>query len=352
MNIGIKKIAELADVSASTVSHVLNGTASISHPVQERVLMIARETGYLERRMRRATVSLLSTVLTVASEETLPKSDSNIVAWSMMNTFRKECRARGVRVVPHIEAGSVLDVDNVMASIEKHKPHGVAIIQDERPELIDALAQARINAVILSGHDPTMRVNTISPSNRFGGELATQHLFSLGHRRIAHVTWGDRTVPQQRRFGFIDAHDKAGIAMMDGAILDAQDYHQDNVEAFMDDWIARQPDPLPFTAFFCGADNVAVGVIRSLQKAGLRVPEDVSVVGFDDAPFSDMVSPPLTTIHIPMDEVGRGALILLEQTSLTPENDRVARRVDIGCQLTIRDSTCPPRESVGEIHGT
>ncbi len=342
MRVGIKQIAKIANVSISTVSHVFNSTAPISREVQDRVLKAAQETGYLDKRLRRTSVSLLSTVLTVASEATLPNSDRNFVAWNMLNAFRRECRARGIRVIPHIEQGDSIDPQRVLHSVAKHNPHGVAVIQDERDELISALCGLELGTVILSGLDPLMRVDTVAPSNRFGAQLAVRYLMELGHRSIAHITWGRRHVPQQRAFGYSDVHRQMNCSVPEGAIIDAGSYLPETVETFMDDWLRNAPRPLPFTAFFCGADNVAVGLLRSLRKSGLHVPDDVSVVGFDDAPFSEMEEPPLTTVHIPMEEIGRVALNLLEKSAITPRSTRISRRVDLGCALIVRRSTAPP----------
>jgi len=343
MGIGIKQIAEMAGVAQSTVSHVLNGTAPISQEVQEKVLDAAKDTGYLDKRMRRASVSLLTTVLTVASEVTLPKSDRNFVAWNMLNAFRRECRSRGIRVVPHIEQSETIDPGNVISSIKKHNPRGVAVIQDERDELISVLGELDIGTVILSGHDPLMRVNTVAPGNRFWAQIAMRHRVDLGHKDIEHITWSGRHVAQQRSFGFSDALLQEVLAQSRESIIDTGSYHPETVEKYMDEWLSKVGRPLPFTAFFCGADNVAVGLLRSLQKAGLRVPEDVSVVGFDDAPFSEMEDPALTTVHIPMDEIGRVALNLLEDAAITPRSARIPKRVDLGCELIVRRSTAPPR---------
>ncbi|SDQ12477.1 LacI family DNA-binding transcriptional regulator [Pseudovibrio sp. Tun.PSC04-5.I4] len=342
MATGIKQIAELANVSISTVSHVLNASAPISSQVQERVLSVARETGYLAKRRRKASISLLSTVLLVGTKKAFPKSDRNFVAWTMLNAFRKECQSRGIRLIPHIEEDEQIDPANVSRAVMKHRPQGIAVMQDDKQELIDVLAKLPCSSVILSGQDPSMRVDTVTPSNRYGAKLAVDHLLKLGHRNIGHLTWGRRRVGRQRTEGYLDALRLAGLETHPEMVIDVGDYQQDVVEDNMGKWLREHDGIAPYTAFFCSADNVALGAINALQNTGYNVPKDVSVTGFDNALFGELSNPPLTTMHVPMEEIGHVALNLLEEALTLPDGERSARRVELGCRLVERGSTAPP----------
>ncbi len=338
----IRDIATQAEVAPSTVSHVLNGTAPISVDVSERILSVARETGYLAKRRRKAAVALLPTVLLSASEANFPKSDRNYVSWTMLNAFRQECRARSIRLIPHIDKGDKIIPESLVAAIEKHRPKGVAIMQADNSELIDAVHDLDPSVVILSGQDPSMRVDTVSPGNRFAAQMATDYLFRIGHRRIAHVTYGTRLIGQHRKFGFIDAYRESGYRMPPGAIIEVETFQSDVVAQNMLNWLATQPRPLPFTAFFCSADNVAIGVLDALRQAGISVPGDVSVLGFDNVEIGKKQAPPLSTVHVPMEEIGQVALNLLEEARTLPKNERSARRVELGCRIVVRGSTAGP----------
>lgn len=338
----IRDIAELADVAPSTVSHVLNGTAPISSEVSERILAVARETGYLAKRRRKAAVALLPTVLLSASEANFPKSDRNYVSWTMLNAFRQECRARSIRLIPHIDKGDKIIPESLVEAIEKHRPQGVAIMQADNTELIDAVHDLDPSIVILSGQDPSMRVDTVSPGNRFAAQVAMDYLFKLGHRRIAHVTYGTRLIGQHRKQGFLQAYQESPHRMPPGALIDVGTFEPDVVAQNMANWIAAQPRPLPFTAFFCSADNVAIGVLRAFKEAGIKVPEQASVLGFDNIELGKRQSPPLSTVHVPMEEIGHVALNLLEEARTLPKNERSARRVELGCRIVVRGSTAGP----------
>ncbi len=342
----ISDIAELASVSPSTVSHVLNGTAPIGQAVSERVLSAARETGYLARRRRKAALSLLPTVLLAGCSASFPKSDRNIVAWTMLNAFKQECRTRCIRLISHVDPGDKLDPLLLEKAIEKHQPKGVAIVQDDRNELIDAIHHLSPAFVILSGQDPTMRVDTVSPGNRFAAQMATDYLFQLGHKQIAHVTFGERRTLTRRKDGFVDAYRASGIPMPDGAIINVGDYRPEIVEESMTGWLERQNGVLPYTAFFCAADNVAIGVMNALERWGARIPQDVSVLGFDNAEFGERHSTALSTVHVPFEEVGHVALGLLEEAQTLPKNQRSARRVELGCRIVVRNSTAAPSRTV------
>lgn len=342
----ISDIAKAADVAPSTVSHVLNGTAPISPEIQARILAIAREGGYLAKRRRKAAVALLPTVLLAACEATYPKSACNFVSWSMLNAFRAECQARSIRLIPHVARGDRIIPKNLVAAIREHRPQGIAVAQDDRPELIDALQDLDTSVVILSGQDPSMRVDTVSVSNRFGAHKGMHYLFELGHQSIAFVTYGTRLVGQYRKTGFIEAYRDRGHPMPPGAIIDVDDFRPAVVETYMRGWLAKQGNNMPFTAFFCGADNVAIGVMNALRECGYRVPKDVSVLGFDNVAHGQTQNPPLSTMHVPMDEIGRTALNLLEEARATPLNDKIARRVELACRLIVRRSTTGPRSTI------
>ena len=221
-------------------------------------------------------------------------------------------------------------------------------MQDDRQCLIDMLYKLPSAAVILSGQDQSMRVDTVAPSNRFGAKLATDHLLQLGHKRIALLTWGNRRVAKQRMEGFLDAYRQAGLEAPLSDIIDVGDYQQDVVEENFSRWLSEHKGPAPYSAFFCSADNVALGAMKALQNLGYSIPNDVSVMGFDNALFGELSSPSLSTIHVPMEEIGHVALNLLEEALTLPDGERSARRVELGCRLILRNSTAAPNPAYSE----
>lgn len=216
-------------------------------------------------------------------------------------------------------------------------PQGVILLGVDQPELLDAVSASGCVCVIVNGMDKKMRMSSVSPDYEFGGWLATQHLIGAGHKKIAHVTHPYRASLRQRLHGFCDALEEAGLPF-DPAVnlIDIQSRTQQNVaacqtiEALLD---KGKPD---FTAFFCATDMMAMGVIQALTSRGYKVPEDFSVMGFDDLPLCELSEPTLCSVHVRREELGRQAIeVLLEHVRNV---DSLPRRIACAVGLVKRDS--------------
>ena len=338
--VGIKTIAELAGVAPSTVSHALNGTAPISEEVRSRVLRVARETGYLSRRRSQARIGALRRVLLAIPPEAMPEKDLNIVSWTILKALTESARKAQIAVTVH-EIRPDASFAQVSEAAQAAEMDGIIILNDDRPNLLRAVRRSGIPAVLINGEDPEMAIDTVIPSNRFGGMQATQHLIELGHRRILHLTWRGRRTVLRRGEGFTDAFLENRIDPGGALFLHARSYEPRHAEAALSGWLAEHPDLDGVTAIFCAADNLAFGAIRFLTAAGLSVPGDVSVMGFDGTGLGELSVPSLSTMQIPLAEFGQTALDLLERRAINPGASRAARRVHLGCALIPRDSTAP-----------
>jgi LacI family repressor for deo operon, udp, cdd, tsx, nupC, and nupG len=184
---------------------------------------------------------------------------------------------------------------------------------------------------------PGADIPQIEVDNRLGAQTMTRYLASLGHRRIAYVT-GPRgnVLEQERMAGYCDGLRTDAIAF-DESLIITGDYTVESGVAAGRDLLARASPP---TAVFCSSDQMAIGLMRTLHSAGLRVPQDISVAGFDDIEFAAVAEPALTTIHQPRRELGQGAAtVLIDLLSGRTTADRI--RLDT--QLVIRDSTASPK---------
>lgn len=342
--IGLREVAQNAGVSLSTASHVLNGTAPISLEVRDRVLNSAQRLGYLERRKSRATIATLRTILLAITSEAAPHSDLNLVSWTMLNGLRQECERRSIRIIPFVSAGNRIDPAEVRRIAQAENVDGIVVLNDDRPELIRALAQARTPLVILNGEDPSMLVDTVTGENRFGARQGIEHLMALGHRRILHLTWKGRTTIRRRYDGYADAYLAAGLSLPVDMVVEADGFEPVQGERAIRELLATDPILKGATAIFCAADNLALGCLKALAVAGLRVPEDISVLGFDDIVRGEFSSPPLSTIHLPVEHLGAAALGLLEQRLIANDPLRPAHRLELGCRLVLRGSVAPPRD--------
>jgi LacI family transcriptional regulator len=211
----------------------------------------------------------------------------------------------------------------------------VLILPEESSEELGMLAESGYPLVVI---DPLARtdeiVSTVSATNALGGRTATEHLLSLGHRRIGVITGvRDWLASVERLSGHNAALASAGVPL-DPALVVESDWAIEGGETAADALLAL---PEPPSAIFAFNDNMAVGALRAAQARGLRVPEDLSLVGFDDSEQASTVTPALTTIRQPLAEMGRMAVSLLLRQL---ENQRVeALRIELQTRLVVREST-------------
>ncbi|MET3598843.1 LacI family DNA-binding transcriptional regulator [Martelella mangrovi] len=335
--VGMREVSERAGVAISTVSHVLNGTAPISEEVRARVLDAARELGYLARRSARASVNAVNKVLLAVPEDALPDSDVNLVSWTILNALTRDCEARGVRLVPHT-LGRDDPVGAVDAAARAAKVDGIIVINDDRSALLDTIGRSGMPAVLINGEDPNMHIDSVTPGNRFAALKAAKLMMDKGHLRIIHLTWTGRKTVERRLDGFLDAFRERGLPLEDAIIVPAAGFEPQHGDEALSTWLAAHPDLGGATALFCAADNLAFGAMRALKRAGYRVPEDISVMGFDGVALGELHSPPLTTVSVPLEQFGRSALDLLEARANSGAMPRAAHRLELGCDIVLRDS--------------
>jgi DNA-binding LacI/PurR family transcriptional regulator len=336
--IGITKIAELAGVAPSTVSHVLNGTASISDKVRDRVIAVARDTGYLSMRRSKATIGALQKVLLAIPPNAMPENDVNIVSWTILTALTQWAERQSVRIVVH-EIQPDASFAQVSQAAETVRADGIILLNDDRHNLLKAVARSGIPAVLINGEDPSMLIDSVTPANRFGAQSATRRLLELGHRRILHLTWGGRKTVERRKDGFLDGFREAGLPESDAVLLFAKGYEPRHGEAAIEKWLQQHPDRDGVTAIFCAADNLAFGAIRALKAAGLSLPQDMSIMGFDGVTLGELQVTSLSTVEVPLEEFAQSAFTLLEHRAQDAGTYRASRRVELGCRMADREST-------------
>ncbi len=336
--VGVKDIAEAADVAISTVSHVLNGTAPISTEVRERVLNAANALGYLSRRREKAAIAILRSVLLAVPSDTLPHNEHNLYSWTLLSALTRECERRAIRVVPmEIDVPRISGAD-VVAMARREQVDGILLLNDDRPELLHDIAAARIPAVLMNGEDHEMQIDSVTPGNRFAARYATNWLIDQGHRTILHLTWEGRSTVRRRRDGFLDAFRVNDMPLENAHVLIADGYLPELGAAAITRWLKDHDGLGGVTAIFCAADNLALGAMTALTRAGVAMPKDVSIVGFDGVALGEFTNPSLTTVSVPLEHMGPSALHLLERRIINTVLNPPAHRLELGCRLTIRGS--------------
>ena len=324
-------IAAEAGVSVPTVSRVVNGRADVAQQTRERVEHVLERRGY-KRRGRRAKSSagLLDLVFNDLDSP-----------WAVEII-------RGVEDVAHGES-----VGTVVSAIHRHTRSAMQWLQNVRARnsdgvilvtsTLDQPVQAELDrlavptVVVDPAGNQDLTVPVIGATNWAGGIRATEHLLSLGHRRIGAITGPSRLRCSRARLdGYRSALENAGIVVED-ALIRAGDFHPesgyDGAEALLD-------QPVPPTAIFACSDQMALGVYESIRQRGLRVPDDISVVGFDDLPEAQWSSPPLTTVRQPLSDMGAMAARIALRLSRSEPVD--SPRVDLSTELVVRESTTSP----------
>jgi LacI family transcriptional regulator len=198
-----------------------------------------------------------------------------------------------------------------------------------------ALTRARTPVVVIDPLDPpSARVTSVGSTNFAGGLAATQHLLDLGHRQIAYLG-GPATVAcnQARLHGYRGAMEAAGAPVADGYVRTGRFSYEHGIAG----GAALLDLPQPPTAVFAGSDETALGVIEAARARGLRVPEDLSVVGFDDTPVARLAAPPLTTVRQPLREMG--AVAVRTTLRLAAGEGVDSHHVELATELVVRQST-------------
>lgn len=329
----IKEIARRLDVSIATVSRALNNRGRVSKATQRRVLDMARELGYAPDVIARSLVSRggLGIGLVVGD---LDSPHYGLV----MAAVEEELRRHGEMLVMangrssgrgEREAADFLRGQRCAAIIL----HAVGLSD---ASLIQQSGN-RTPVIILNRHVEAMEGSCVWVDHARAGGLAAEHLLALGHRHIA-VVRGPAGIPdaEDRHRGFLDRLAQANVAVSAGRVECGEYTVEDGYEAARR-LLAGTPD---FTAIFCANDNSAIGTIEACRDAGLRIPEDISVIGYDDTVWARHVVPPLTTVHIPVREMAHAAARLALSAVGKP-----VRRLPLHHEpaLVVRESTAAPR---------
>jgi LacI family transcriptional regulator len=214
----------------------------------------------------------------------------------------------------------------------------IDVVDDVRQGDLAALSRARLPLVVIDPLSvPHRQVTSVGATNFSGGLAATQHLLSLGHRHIAYLGASvDALYNQARMHGYRAAMEAAGEDVPDEYILSGTAHHEEGIAGGMVLLDLRQRP----TAVFAATDGVAAAMIEAARTRGLRVPEDLSVVGFDDTEVAQLVSPPLTTVRQPLREMGRVALNTALRLVAGERLD--SHHVELATELIVRRSTAPP----------
>ncbi len=323
-------VAKLAGVSHQTVSRVLNDHPNVRAHTRERVLAAIRELAYRPNAAARTLVTRRTHTLGVISVDTMLYGPT-----SMLYGFERAAHDAyfvSIASLPALDRRSMLDaVDRFVGQgvegivvIATHDS-GVAALAHVPPEV----------PIVALGCGTHATITSVAVDNEAGAATATRYLLGLGHRTVHHIAGPASNLDAEERVGgWRQALREAGApepTVLAGDWSAASGYE-------LGRQLAGEPD---LTAIFCGNDTMALGVLRALTERGRRIPQDVSVVGFDDVPDASYYMPPLSTVRQDFGEVGRQALnVLVDRMSGA---SAAGLRVRVDTELIMRQSAAEPR---------
>lgn len=331
-------VATAVGVSTATVSKALNGREDIAAETRDRVLAAVAELGY-----RPTTVSAPATARqAIAVVFDLPASPyilgvlqgvlraATESRFDLLTRLAPERPTRGQRAVARDwileqQAAGVVGIIGLTLS---------------RPDaLIDAASNASLPFIMVDPVDTShARMVSVGSSNWAGARTATEHLIALGHRRIAWIGGPEASAAaRDRLYGYQAALDAAGIAV-DPLLVRSDTFTVATGSRHARDLLGVADPP---TAIMAGDDEIAVGVLATAHELGVRVPDQLSVTGFDDTPQAAWTTPPLTTVHQHLE--GMGAMAVQTIGAMTDGGRPSSRHVELSTTLTVRESTAPPR---------
>lgn len=337
MKVGVRDIAREAGVAVSTVSHVLNGTASISREVRERVLGVARNLGYLDQRRAKATIATIERIVLALPQNVHAVRDTDLRHRAAYEGLRRECERRSLKVSLAVSATETIDIALARDIYEAENASGIMVVGNGDTLDLGELALSGIPLVVINGEEKHRRADAVVPADAFAADIAVRHLEECEHERILLLSANGCGSLGRRLAGFSAAMETTSLEAVAPVVAEADSAEAG--EAALADRLAGDRRLDGATAIFCLSDQLAEGALRALASAGLRVPADLSLIGCDGTLRS---SPPLTTVSVFYERLGTTALALMESRLLVPRTYRSFIRVEIGSDLIAGATVGPP----------
>lgn len=300
MKVSVKDISKKTGFSPATISNALNHKRGVSEETAAKVLQAAKEMGYISESR------IMKVKLVIFKRNGLIINDTPFFSL-MIDGIENECRAAGMEMVlSYLNKNDENYEQQVEWLIHDNSSAVILLGTELMEEDVEIYKSATCPFLMLDYWAWDMRFNGVLINNADSARLAVEYLIQKGHKEIGYLRGSYRIKAfRSREVGYATALRKSGLTVrkeyavtlsttMNGAYKDMIEY-------------LKEKPSLP-TAYFADNDMIALGAIRALQEIGIRVPEDVSVVGFDDLPFSEISNPPLTTLRVPKQEMGRLAV--------------------------------------------
>ncbi|WP_321845290.1 LacI family DNA-binding transcriptional regulator [Paraburkholderia bannensis] len=327
-------VAERAGVSQMTASRALNGRTGVSRETRDEVLRIAADIGYVVNRTAQKLSGGRNGIIGIMTP-TLDTQFSN----ELILGASRAARAAGCEVLVYTVSDDSHSHEELIKLVRQFSD-GLLVILPRETMNLDALAAARVPVVVIDQRGTLNRFPSVSVDNYGGACMAVEHLVSLGHQRIAFLG-SDEAIEgvRDRQRGYHDTLARHGLAR-DPALVASSDLSKMTVFEVASSLLKSAQPP---TAIFAANDQSAFGAIAAVREAGLRVPDDISVVGFDDIPMAAQFHPALTTVRQPFQQMSSSAVsALLAQIE---GSDALAQRTTFPAELVVRQSAAQVQQA-------
>jgi LacI family transcriptional regulator len=337
----MKDIAKAAGVSRTAVSFVLNNIpdSNIPEATRNRILQVAHELDYTPNRQALNLASGKTMMIALIVRQTSLQMAIDPFLPEFVHGVTQVIEAADYHLLIHAAEPSAKDKTTYGQLVRTHKVDGLLISSPMAQDSEVRLLHEEGTPIVVHGDSDFSHIPSVDVDNRQGAYNAVCHLLDLGHHRIGYISNApfSYTSARDRLLGYRQALDDAGIPYDDSLIYEGNFTETSSylpMQSLLD-------LPEPPTAVFIGSDLVALGAIDAILNWGLRIPDDISVIGFDDIMFAKYVRPPLSTVHIPAYELGRsaGEMILAIIRGESPTKLRVL----LPTELVLRSSTTAAR---------
>ena len=338
----LSDVAKSVGVTSMTVSRVINENGYVSEETREKVLLAVREMNYrkngLARNLKRQFTETVGLVL---------GDISNPYSTELARAVRETLIHRGFNLFICISEHSAKEDIVAFKSLADHSVDGIIVAtrsNESGDNYLRGIVESNLPVVIIGRDFYHAEVDFVSPDNLTGGFEATRHLIDLGHERIGFIGASLKGGSSLKRLqGYLKALEHHHIEI-DERLITGRNENVSEVPGYSTEEIGFEGMkrlltlPKPPTAIFARNDFTAIGAMSAIKEAGLRIPEDISIVGFDDISLAVRTSPPLTTVRQPMRLEGQiAAEMLLERIEGTEKKSRQERVLN--CELIVREST-------------
>jgi DNA-binding LacI/PurR family transcriptional regulator len=328
----LEDVAAVCGVSAATVSRALSGGVGVRPELMTRIQRAAQDFGYAPP----ATLAG-QRILVLASPAAMEDYARSQFTASVMRGIETRTNLLRAALETRAIATSAQERQALAEAAADDSVAGLLFLTLDDEDMLAAARGFRKPVVLVNSDDPSMQLSSIAPSNRAAGAMATDHLIRLGHQRILFLMRRGRRTIERRFEGWRDRM-FAGGPHDPELVIEVADWLPGLAAKAVQDRILH--GGCDFTAILAAGDSLAIGAMQGLAALGLRVPADISVMGMDGLPQGAFLTPPLTAMAMPMEEIGAAAVDLIRDLRSGPAGP--ARRIEIACRLIGRASCAPP----------